>query len=324
MIFDPTELALIHPNLFRIFRPSDGIFEPDWRLRQVQEYVDATNGVLRHSADVLKRLDAEPDLHVRRLFEFRQTGDCQDKNTYAWAWKCISENESTGFASVIRALNLAGWDAVEIAARLNVATNWIETILALSWDIEPGRTHPEFIRSIVFGGPGRYRNTPEDLREGLLLLSTWTWNRDGVTRLLTPDVGLTDLERADVQREAAQYEASCSQERDFTIAFGGSPQVTVADLYLDKLRSMEALPSRIERRERQKRFKEVLIGISEGTPLSHFLTVPSQPPMPALIENHPTASGDENDVRNSTSCSPRPESSTGRITSTTTDIPPSA
>lgn len=284
----PAFKALCHPDVFRPLRPSEWkICAPDWRLQEVQRYVDAANGVGPHHAYILKSFDAESDLHVRRLFEFRQTGDCQCEGAYGWAWKCISENESTGLASVIRALNLAGWDAVEIAARLHVAADWVETFLALCWEIERGRTCPEFMRSIVFDGPCRYPETPGDLREGLLRLSTWTWNRDGVTRMLTSDVGLTDMERENVQGEAALHETNRNLEKTFTIASGGIPKVAIADLYLDKLRSMEALPTRIERGQRQKRFEKVLSDISEGVPLSHFLSVPPHGAMPTSIEEQP-------------------------------------
>src|SRR5258708_4202219 len=82
-------------------------YAPNWRERQVEQYVADVVLAKDPACRLLEILWEEPDPFVRQYLRFRHDGKCANREAFTYAAGCQVRNKEDGAASMIKAMVVA-------------------------------------------------------------------------------------------------------------------------------------------------------------------------------------------------------------------------
>jgi hypothetical protein len=123
-------------------------YSPDWRHQVVLEHLKshATGGGMQ---SIEKLLDNERDVVVRQVVRYHLKAGCLITQAVRYARICQQKNASTGLASTLRAMMMAGFEFDVIAAQLKTDRLNIRVFAWLYFDIERYLDHVLWLESLL-------------------------------------------------------------------------------------------------------------------------------------------------------------------------------
>lgn len=159
-------------------------YSPDWRHRVVLEHLKAY-AASEKNQPWEKLLENERDVVVRQVVRYHLDGGCLIAEAVRYALRCQQSNSSTGLASSIRAMVLAGSTSDEIAAELKTSRRNILVFCWLHFDVERYLDQEVWLQSLLqrdFCGGDSAARTRERRLMRIALCEGWT----GIANALLP------------------------------------------------------------------------------------------------------------------------------------------
>jgi hypothetical protein len=159
-------------------------YSPDWRYRVVQEKLSDIAGAPDSNARMAAILETEKDPFVRQFLRFRFNGRSVNLAAFEYAVGCQARNESTGAASMIRAMIVADRTPDEIAEELGTDVRNIVAFGKIYFDVRRYLNNEAWLRRIVFTEPQEGMTQAEALRERRWLAAAYHRGWDGVQQVV--------------------------------------------------------------------------------------------------------------------------------------------
>lgn len=203
----------VHEPHFVFMRliPQGWHFRPDWRRRVANSYLAASDPEI----DALRAIREEEDAYVRQFYLLLRTGRCMNRDAFSWAHECHANNDSTGAASLIRALTLARVPAREIAVKLRTTRKSIIVFLKLYFDVAAYLDEQLWLASLVFP-PGDTAPSLAEQRERYWLAAALLRGRAGLDQALSRKVAMSSTERDELTNDIRA--ALTARAHDFVLS----------------------------------------------------------------------------------------------------------
>jgi hypothetical protein len=171
-------------------------YSPAWRCQVAEQYlVEGAGG-----EDPLQVLADENDSYVRQFYLLRRTGHCHNSAAFLWAHRCHAKNQSTGAASLLKALVVAKAPLEKIAEKLRTTRKNVMVFMKLYFDIARYATDREWLGAVIFSA-GAGNHDLATLRERRWLAAAYLNGQEGLERSLSRKITMTPGERDQLTAE---------------------------------------------------------------------------------------------------------------------------
>jgi hypothetical protein len=159
-------------------------YMPDWRFRIVQNYLTEIAAAPDSNARLAAIVEAEKDPFIRQFLRYRFYGTSVNSDAFKYAVGCQSRNQSSGAASIIKAMIVADRTPDEIAEELGTNVRNVVAFAKIYFDARRYLNNEAWLGRIVFAEPQEGMTQVEALRERRWLAAAYHRGWDGVQQVV--------------------------------------------------------------------------------------------------------------------------------------------